>query len=444
MQRLTSLRSGLQPVRSLVHPTYESNLLKARMREWDFTTGAILPDVSTVRNTVGTYRDNNGLLKTASANQPRITMIPGTSGRRGIYSERLAQNKFTHGTLLTNWSKASICTLTLAALTSPDGTTNAALLIPDASSGVHWLGGANNPAITAGAKFSLSMFLKRNGVGANRYFRFTMRRGDFSAAVGFDVDLQTNTIQSYSNIGGLGGAAPTSVRLEDWGNGWVRCIADGCILDSSTTATTVEAYFIPSMGGGSTSTGDAVNGIGLYGMQFEESAVATSYIPTVASAVTRNTEVHTISLVNANWFNPVEGTLYVESVAINEPQTAGSRRVISINDTTSDNRLDILRNSSTARIFVDAATVDQSDQSIGTWTDGTFAKIAMRYKANDCAAVINAGTVSTDTSVTIPTGLTQIQIGTDNISRTFDGVICKFRVYYAGLPNATLQDLSRL
>jgi hypothetical protein len=50
----------------------------------------------------------------------------------------------------------------------------------------------------------------------------------------------------------------------------------------------------------------------VYGVQYEAGSFPTSYIPTVASTVTRAADVASITGANfSSWFNPVNGTFFL-------------------------------------------------------------------------------------------------------------------------------------
>lgn len=73
----------------------------------------------------------------------------------------------------------------------------------------------------------------------------------------------------------------------------------------------------------------------------------------------------------------------------------------------------------------------------------TAAKLAYAYQANDFAAVVNGGTVSTDTLGAVPTALTRIHIGcSQGGNDALNGTVKRFRFYNTRLTNAQLQSLT--
>ena len=94
-------------------------------------------DITFTRASSATYFDSVGTLKTATTNMPRFTYDPITHAYKGLMIEGARTNKFIQGTNVTGWAKASNNILTLNSLISPDGTTNAAHLIPVNTAGQH-------------------------------------------------------------------------------------------------------------------------------------------------------------------------------------------------------------------------------------------------------------------------------------------------------------------
>ena len=138
----------------------------------------------------------NKVLTTVGANEPRFETDPLTGRALGLRVERARTNMWQYGTTLNGWNSAANVDFRRLEALSPDGTVNASVHISDTSTGLHWMGSWNTPSITAGAKFSMSGFLKRVGKGSNnRYFKFAVRNSSWTAAVGFYVDLEEGIIQ---------------------------------------------------------------------------------------------------------------------------------------------------------------------------------------------------------------------------------------------------------
>jgi hypothetical protein len=74
----------------------------------------------------------------------------------------------------------------------------------------------------------------------------------------------------------------------------------------------------------------------------------------------------------------------------------------------------------------------------------TNTKFCGAYATNDLAACKDGGAVATDSSATIPTGLTRFDIGSDHagLNRVKAGYIRRIAYYPVRLPNSTLQALT--
>lgn len=381
-----------------------------------------------------------GLLETVDADTARFDHHPLTGAPRGLLVEDSRTNEWQQSTDLSTWTANTNNTLTVNQLTSPDGTQNAALLVPDATSGTHWLGAPNTAVITAGAAFSLSGHFKRNGTGANRYFRLGVRNASFET-VGVDIDLETGTAQAFTSTGAQ---SVGSVEIQDAGNGWFRVIAHNCVLDGSTTSTIYNGAFVTALGGSQTFTGDGTNGIGLYGMQFETGAFASSYIPTAASAATRaaDTAVVTGADFSSGWFNPLEGTALIQG------ELAGVesdfRLLYDFSDGTFDNRIYTLRGGDGAPkigIASNGVNVDAADAGKNIAAASPFAH-AFAWADGDMAASYNGGATISGVSA-LPSGIDNLRIGS-----ALDGGaraslwLTRLAVYNRRLANAKLREIT--
>jgi hypothetical protein len=185
-------------------------------------------------------------------------------------------------------------------------------------------------------------------------------------------------------------------------------------------------------------TGDGTSGLFLWGAQVEAGAFATSYIPTVASTVTRASDTPTITGANfASWYNASEGTIVVSADSFRG--TAGTARTFQFDDGTADNNI---RAAGQSTLQVVDATVTQASLSPTPLIpfDGTVFKFASAYKANDFASV-TTGAVATDTSGTVPT-VTQLALGRGVGGTILNGHLRTLTYYPQRLADAQLQALS--
>jgi hypothetical protein len=178
----------------------------------------------------------------------------------------------------------------------------------------------------------------------------------------------------------------------------------------------------------------------VWGAQLEAGAFATSYIPTVASQVTRSADVASVNTLSP-WYNATEGTLYAEATPYGVlPDT----RIAALDDGTSLNRHMIwgTLSSSTTRYEVITGGVAQVGLTVnGTLVANTTTKAAAAYKVNDFAFSVNGGAALTDTVGTLPS-VTALRIGGSAGAPLFNGSIRRITYYPRRLSNAEIQAIT--
>ena len=144
----------------------------------------------------------------------------------------------------------------------------------------------------------------------------------------------------------------------------------------------------------------------IYGAQLEAGSYSTSYIPTSGSAVTRAAETANGAGTSAD-FNDSEGVLYAEVKSNND----SVNRFISVSDGDASDRVSIViltndniygqvRAGNSEVFFRETSGIDTE----------TYNKIAVSYKSDETKLFVNGIQVgSTDTSVTMPSGLDTLE-----------------------------------
>jgi len=378
-----------------------------------FIWGAQLEPV-TYQTTPSTYVATT----TAAYYGPRFDYDPVTLAAKGLLIEEQRVNLLLQSQTFdaANWSKSG-STVTANATTSPDGTVDADKLVEAATTGQHRTSQA--VTVTSGAAYTYSIYAK----AAERTSIWVRIIGASTFAGGI-VDLTNGAI-----IGITGTCTATNV-----GNGWYRITVSGT---SDSTTATVYANLIDGAGA-NTYTGDGTSGLFIYGAQIEAGAFATSYIPTVASTVTRSADVATMTGTNfSSWYNQTEGT-FVTSVQ------AVSGRLLSANDGSTANRILVFNRVSETSIGANiiVATVTQASLSRTVADTSAVNSVSLAYKENDFAFCANGGVVQTDGTGTVPT-VSQLDIGREfTIAGT--GHIRQIAYYNTRLPDATLQTLTEI
>jgi hypothetical protein len=381
------------------------------------TSNTLDPRVTFTRSTTATFVGSNGLIQTAAINAPRFDYNPVTLAPNGLLIEEQRVNSLLYSDQFqqATWSKVGV--VTANATTAPDGTTTADSAATDGSNAQV----AQGVVIASGATMVGSVYLKPNGLNAVEIVLLAANNTTPYARATFNVATGVISVAVATANGGTNASA----AIAPAGNGWYRC---------SVTVT------YPA----TTSAGIRINAAGAtgafygWGAQFEAGAFATSYIPTVASTVTRTTDVALMTGTNfSSWYNASEGTLVTSALPI---VSSVSKYSWSFNDGTGTELIaQYFLNVNAGGFVVDNGSA-QAQIEAGTFSG--VCKTAFAYKINDFALSLNGGTVTTDTVGTIPT-TTQAQIGNrPDGSRTMNGYIRTLTYYPSRLTNAQLQALT--
>jgi hypothetical protein len=232
---------------------------------------------SFTRATTGTYYDSAGVLQTAAINAPRFNFNPANlAAGPSLLVEAAATNVLTYSEQFDNaiWTKANV-TITPNAVAAPNGAVTAGFLKESSSTSSHSV--SETSTVTAGA-YTYSVYAKAAT-------RSSIQLGAWDGAVGTDsvFNLTTGTVTSQG--------AGTTATITSVGGGWFRCAVTRTVVAGSST------FYTYLYNGSYTYAGDNTSGLYIWGAQLEASSAATSYIQSVASAVTRAADVNTAMLV---------------------------------------------------------------------------------------------------------------------------------------------------
>jgi hypothetical protein len=176
-------------------------------------------------------------------------------------------------------------------------------------------------------------------------------------------------------------------------------------------------------------------------------AFASSYIPTVASQVTRSADAASMTGANfSSWYRADEGVIVCNYVTANAPSAANNFTLFSANDNTAGNAIQAFRRATTLNELISNCVVSAGNQAFiasGTWATGNNT-LAFGYKVNDFASSYNGAAVVTDVSGTVPV-VSQFDIGNArNTSTSFlNGHIRKLSYYPKRLANAEVAALTQ-
>ena len=315
------------------------------------------------------------------------------------------------------WTKVR-SSITANNTTSPAGYSDADLLVPDTSSNDHF----TLRSATASTAQSFSVFAKAGG------YNYIFLGADNLNISGVYFNLTNGTISQNTST--------LTAKIDDYGNGWYRCAV------SSASWPAAFALIATSANGTEIiHTGDGTSGVYIWGAQLEAGAYATSYIPTLSTAVTRVVDLAQKTGASAI-IGQTEGSIYWE-IDVKEKTATGSDDLLNLDnggfgDTiylykVADGRIacDIFDNSVAQASFI----LPEASWSVGV------VKMALGYANNNCAFFVNGTQVgTTDTSCTIPT-MTRIQLGNTGVGPSFNRTK-QVLLFTTRLSNADLATLT--
>ena len=380
--------------------------------------------ITFTRGSNATRVNSSGVIVTASNDVPRFDYDPVTLAAKGLLIEEARTNLLTYSEQFDNaaWTKNNTTT-TANATTAPDGATTADKLAETATTAVH---NAGQSITTTATAYNFSCYVK----AAERNFAF-LYHTQTNAAV--SVNLSTGATGQPS-----GTVAPTSSSVTPVGNGWYR-------INMTVTATAASNFFGVYVADTLTSVsyaGTAGSGIYVWGAQLEAGAFATSYIPTVASTVTRSADVATMTGTNfSSWYNQTQGTFVVGADAFVDNSTIPYRPYGASDGTLSNIISGYIYTAKWGASGLVGGVFQFDLSRVGSYAANIPAKSALAYAANDFAFTVAGSTVATDTAGTLPT-VDRLGIGNVAGFNFINGHIKTIAYFNTRLANAQLQSLT--
>ena len=363
-------------------------------------------DFNATRGSSATRVNKDGLIESVATNVPRLDYT-GNVDCPHLLLEPLRRNLATDSklALLTGGSSGSISTTgdgASADVTLSNGLTGKKLTVN--SSGRSYLN--ITCTVVSGTEYTVSIFVD-NYSGASQSNFIDILSG------GGNEDFSSDLI-SNGRIQGTFTATSTSVTIR--------------------------------IGHGTTSTRTGSFSVNISGVQLEDggsgidATYATSLIHTTGTIATRSADVCNSAGTSAE-FNDSEGVIFAELSAL---ANDGTNRRIAIPNSgvTGLHRIEL--SSTNNRVFGVTYVSPSNQAAIGhTLTDVTTTfKIAYKYKANDFALWVNGVEVGTDSSGSLPTGLTKLNFDNGSGSNDFYGKVNQLIYFNEALSDSELQTLT--
>jgi hypothetical protein len=402
--------------------------------------GRLDPRITFTRASTATYFNSLGVLTTANNDVARFDYDPSTLAAQGLLIEEQRTNSIrnntmvgavagTPGTAPTNWSRSA----------SPTS-------------------GISNEIVGTGTESGITYIDLRFTGTASATFGFSVNTDSGTAAAASASQAWTGSSYLKLAAGSLNGAT-VQIVINEYSSvpAFLRNTFSSTIIPTTANLATQRSALSVTTGASTASVQQAfsvgfTNGatydftlrIGL--PQLELGAFATSVIPTTTTALTRNADVANMTGTNfSSWYNQSSGSMFVE-FSLSQPASGGNQFLVRASDNTYNNS--VADNINATGFFALATASGGVFDGVATATiavsANTITKACGAYATNDLAACKDGGAVATDSSATIPTGLTRFDIGSDHagLNRVKAGYIRRIAYYPVRATNAQLQALT--
>ena len=395
------------------------------------------PRITLSRSSVGTYMDDNGLLKTAAADEPRFDHDDVTGESLGLLIEESRTNLIPYSAVnTTNWNFSGQTPVSLSL--------NALGVFPGVraiSNGQVWHGlHISNISLTSGTTYTATWYFRKGDINPSNKFRAIIRDVPAAKVTTFE---KSSASTDYGDISSYSFSQNTDVTT-NFEYLSVDTLADGltyklCIRFNASASSDYRFMFQTN----SATVGETIIALGL---QVEEGEFPTSYIPTSGSTVTRNPDNVTMTGTNfSDFYNQDEGTVYVSQKLRAVQDTVRNNVVYLING---GNQLDYYYNTKAGGnhifVFGDGGTIYRSFGKGGINSIDSKTAWAYDVSSDDFKAYYNGIEATNETNNNTPsaTSHTKLELGSTATAK-YCGHIQQFVYYQTRLSNAQLQNLTK-
>lgn len=373
--------------------------------------------LSHARSSVAWRFNAAGIFEQVPANQPRFDYDPATLQPRGLLIEESRTNLFLNSSQISAMSLNSGGTTTADTTIAPDGTLTADTInmTGSAFSGVY----RNSVIASASSQPIWSIFLMP--LTGNGVVQIGIEGAAFTQTMRMTANLLTGQIISTT--------AGATAWLIPQGNGGYYRLGITAPINNAGSPVNVIIY----------SSDTTTKSFAAWGGDCALGLYPLSHIPTAGAAVTRAADVVSASTLSP-WFNPLEGSLYVEASPLS---LAGPvQRAAAFSDGTQQNRLvlDLAASTGAPEFLATAAGVSQA--ALSSAAASGVIKLAAAFGATDyrlaCNGVLGAGSAPGGAMPTI----TRLELGQLLGAQFFNGYLRRVRYFPRRLSSSELQALT--
>jgi len=370
----------------------------------------------TVANSA-TYVGSDGLLKTATTNEPRFDHNPTTGESLGLLVEEARTNLVRNNTMVGAVAGSPGTPPTNGWVITNNATYTSSIIGTGIENGINYIdiqyviaagaaasGGiiyADTPAGSPSTAYTGSYYLKLvSGTSPQARFVWQDNVSTYNRTL-FDL---TSTLTRYTDtLTTAAGAALARFALG--------------FAASPSGATFVIRVGLP---------------------QTEQGAFATSVIPTTSATVTRAADVASITGSNfSSWYNQTEGTVFADAIS-----PATSTAIFAISDGSTNNRIQIETGGSNRRYRITSSGTARYDNTV-SYTFNTSGKSSCGYSALSSNHATN-GVLASDAATSPLPVVDRLFIGANAAGALYNnGTIKRLTYWPTRLSNTTLQQITQ-
>jgi len=336
-------------------------------------------DMTVVRATTATRVNSNGLIESVASNVPRIDYTDSTCPSVLIEPQRtnfaLRSDEFDNA----YWIKTNTI-ITSNSISSPDGSFTSDKLIETVVNSTHSVYNTS-VSVLIDNDYTFNCFVKkgeRDSISVQLFF--------FGSNTGYNIIVNLNDGSFTTLDTGVLTSLNKRAEVISFPNGWYKIIVG---LKTSSTSTSARITSSIRNGGATSYLGDGTSGLYLWGAQLEQGSYATSYIPTVASAVTRNADVISKTGIS-DLIGQTEGTIFLD-IKLDLPTATKSTFFSLVGGgswSTNSFYFDELTNNKISFSSVKTSTSNGAISSASTFSNQRL-KIALKYSGLSLKMYIN-------------------------------------------------------